>query len=99
MFLGIKAVIAKSFARIHKDNLINFGILPLTFESGADYDSISDGDELELVGILSGLTSDTITLVNKTSGKEIKVEHGYTTRQVEMLKVGGRLNYTKAQNA
>lgn len=99
MFLGIKAVIAKSFARIHKDNLINFGILPLTFESGADYDSISDGDELELVGILSGLTSDTITLVNKTSGKEIKVAHGYTTRQVEMLKVGGRLNYTKAQSA
>lgn len=98
MYLGIKAVIAKSFARIHKDNLVNFGILPLTFAEAADYDSIDDGDDLELTGLRKGLTAgDTLTLVNKTKGKEIKVVHGYSPRQVDTILAGGTLNYTTSQ--
>jgi aconitate hydratase len=100
MFLGIKAVIAKSFARIHKDNLVNFGILPLIFEDPADYESIEQGDELELSGLKKGLTSgETLVLKNITKGKEIKVRHGYTKRQVDTILAGGKLNYTKSQAA
>ena len=96
MYLGIKAIIAKSFARIHKDNLINFGILPLTFENPADYDSIADGDELELTGLKAGLTKgDALTLKNHTKNKDIKLKHGYSQRQIETILVGGTLNYTK----
>ena len=96
MFLGITAVIVKSFARIHKDNLVNFGILPLTFENGADYDSIEEGDKLELNGLQAGLkASDRITLVNKTKGTEMKVIHGFTDRQIETILAGGTLNLTK----
>ncbi|MBI5237400.1 MAG: aconitate hydratase [Deltaproteobacteria bacterium] len=96
MYLGIKAIIAKSFARIHKDNLINFGILPLTFENPADYGSIDDGDELELTNLKAGLTKgDTLTLKNHTKNKEIKLKHGYSERQIETILVGGTLNYTK----
>ena len=99
MYLGIKAVITKSFARIHKDNLVNFGILPLTFENAADYDAIKEGDELELVGLKEGLkSSDTVKLVNKTQGTESKLVHGYTPRQVDTILAGGTLNLTK-QNA
>lgn len=96
MYLGIKAVIAKSFARIHKDNLINFGILPLTFENGADADAVKDGDQMELVNIHSDLKAgNSLTLKNTTQGSEYKVVHGYTPRQVEILMAGGKLNYTK----
>ena len=99
MYLGIKAVIAKSFARIHKDNLVNFGILPLTFADPSGYDGIDDGDELELSGLQSGLKAgNTLTLKNKTKGTEIALEHGYTERQVDTILAGGKLNYTK-QNA
>ncbi|MBI5454598.1 MAG: aconitate hydratase [Deltaproteobacteria bacterium] len=98
MYLGIKAIIAKSFARIHKDNLVNFGILPLTFASAADYDGIDDGDELELTGLKDGLTSgDTVTLKNVTKSKEIKLKHGYSPRQIETILAGGTLNYTTAK--
>jgi aconitate hydratase len=100
MYLGIKAVVAKSFARIHKDNLVNFGILPLTFENPADYDSIDQGDELELAGLREGLPAgDTLTLKNLTKGAEIKLKHGYTKRQVDTILAGGKLNYTKGQAA
>ncbi|MCK4847125.1 MAG: aconitate hydratase, partial [Deltaproteobacteria bacterium] len=99
MYLGIKAVITKSFARIHKDNLVNFGILPLTFANSADYDAIDDGDDLELIGLNEGIFSDgELTLKNITKGTEIKLEHGYTSRQAEIIKAGGKLNYTKANS-
>ncbi|MFQ5735293.1 MAG: aconitate hydratase [Thermodesulfobacteriota bacterium] len=95
MYLGIKAIIAKSFARIHKDNLVNFGILPLTFENPVDYDGIDDGDELELPGLLSGLKSgDTLLLKDVTKGTEMKLKHGFSARQIETVLVGGTLNYT-----
>lgn len=98
MYLGIKAIIAKSFARIHKDNLVNFGILPLTFANAADYSGIDDGDELELTNLKGGLaTADTVTLKNITKGNEIKLKHGYSPRQVETILAGGTLNYTTAK--
>jgi aconitate hydratase len=98
MYLGIKAIVAKSFARIHKDNLVNFGILPLTFENPADYDGIQDGDELEMPGINKSLSGETVTLRNVTKGKEIKLKHGFSTRQVETILAGGTLNYTTAKS-
>ncbi|HBG47285.1 MAG TPA: aconitate hydratase [Deltaproteobacteria bacterium] len=97
MYLGIKAIVAKSFARIHKDNLVNFGILPLTFATPADYDSIEDGDELEMPGLRQGLTSgDTVIMRNVSKGTDVKLKHGYSPRQVETILAGGTLNYTTA---
>lgn len=98
MYLGVKAIIAKSFARIHKDNLVNFGILPLTFENPADYDSIDDGDELELPNLKKMLASgDSVVLKDVTKGKEMRLKHGYSQRQVETILAGGTLNYTTAK--
>jgi len=95
MYLGIKAVIAKSFARIHKANLINFGILPLVFEDTADFDGIEAGDELEINGLTSGLTPGSgLTLKNVTQGTEVALRHDYSPIQTAMIKAGGRLNYT-----
>ncbi len=100
MYLGIKAVIAKSFARIHKANLINFGILPLVFENGADYDSIDDGDELEIKDLTTGLTPGSgLVLRNVTKGSEIALRHDYSPLQIAMIKAGGRLNYTVSGGA
>jgi len=96
MYLGIKAIIAKSFARIHKDNLVNFGILPLTFENAADYDSIDDGDEFEMPNLRQALTGESVTVRNVTKGREIRLKHGYSPRQVETILAGGTLNYTTA---
>ena len=95
MYLGIRAVIAKSFARIHAANLINAGIMPLTFENENDYDAITQDDELVLSNVFEGLTSGKITVKNKTTGKEIKVNCQFTKRQSDILLAGGLLNYTK----
>ncbi len=97
MYLGIKAVVAKSFARIHKDNLVNFGILPLTFADAADYDKLDDADELEFASIKDELSSgsETVTVKNVTKGSEIKLSHGFTQRQIDTILEGGKLNYTK----
>ncbi len=100
LYLGIKAVVTKSFARIHVANLINAGILPLTFQNEADYDSISQNDELALPGIRQAIENgDTVfDLQNKTTGKAIPVKLDFSKRQREMLLAGGLLNFTK-QNA
>ncbi len=96
MYLGIKGVVAKSFARIHKDNLVNFGILPLTFADTADYDSIEEGDNLEIDNLVDQIKSgETITVKNIAKGKEITLKHGLSDRQVEIILAGGKLNYTK----
>jgi aconitate hydratase len=96
MYLGVKAVIAKSFARIHRANLINFGILPLTFSEEEDYSAINQGDDLELQNLHQGLqTPSPLTLLNKTTGKVIAVEHNLTPRQARILLAGGLLNFTK----
>ncbi|MBI2471236.1 MAG: aconitate hydratase [Planctomycetes bacterium] len=94
MYLGVKAVIAKSFARIHRANLVNFGILPLTFENENDYNLFEQGDTIELPDIRNKLKSEgKITLKNITKNKEVKVAHNLTAREIDILCVGGLLNY------
>ncbi len=94
MYLGVRAVIAKSFARIHVANLINAGILPLTFVNPEDYDALTQGDRLALRGIHAGMDSGTITLEDVTTGKSFPLACDFTERQKEMLKAGGLLAYT-----
>jgi aconitate hydratase len=97
MYLGLKAVIAKSFARIHHANLINVGILPLTFTDGADYDALEQGDEWEISGVRAALQSgEALTVHNLTQNKTFQVDYGLTERQVNILLAGGLLNYIKA---
>ena len=97
LYLGVKAVIAKSFARIHKANLINTGILPLTFKNEEDYDRIGQGDILELPNILEEIKNggSKITLVNKTKNFEVELELPLSDRQSDILSAGGLLNYTR----
>jgi len=94
MYLGVQAVITKSFARIHLANLINFGIIPLTFVNEKDYDSISQGDMLEVDVRTIGQT---LTLRNKTKGTECKLTHSLGERDIEILKAGGALGHVKQQ--
>ena len=95
MYLGVKAVVAKSFARIHTANLINAGILPLTFVNENDYDELNQDDELILKDVFASLESGEFTLYNQTSGKEYKLEGHFTLRQQGILKAGSMLAYTK----
>ncbi|MCR4430312.1 MAG: aconitate hydratase [Tepidanaerobacteraceae bacterium] len=102
LYLGIKAVIAKSFARIHRQNLINFGILPLTFEDERDYDEINqavaaDGDELVIENARERLLSDAVEVKNLTRGRTFKVRHGLSERQKEIILSGGLLNFANRQ--
>ena len=96
MFLGVRAVITRSFARIHLANLINFGILPLTFQNAADYDNIAQGDTLELD--VTGIGSGGVILKNATKGAAIPVAHTLTEKDIEMLRAGGALAVVKARN-
>ena len=99
LYLGVRVVIAKSFARIHVANLVNAGIMPLTFAEPEDYDKLKQGDDLELTGILKGLDTGEITLTDKTAGVTCTLKCSFTDRQKDMLKAGGLLNYIAAQNA
>ena len=92
-YLGLRAVIAKSFARIHWQNLVNFGIVPLTFVDVADYGRILEGDLLVLPNIGQAIRYGKQTeLVNQTKGKTYIVEHSLSERQVEIVLVGGQIN-------
>lgn len=93
LYLGVRAVIAKSFARIHKANLINAGILPLCFKNAGDYDALSQGDTLKISGILQGLETGELELI--AGSKSIPLCCGFTPRQRDILRAGGLLNYTK----
>ena len=95
LYLGVRAVIAKSFARIHAANLINAGIIPLTLENPDDYDQLSEDDTLELSGIFEGLKNGKMTLKNKTTGKEYALVGEFSERQIGILCAGGLLPYTK----
>ena len=96
LYLGVRAVITKSFARIHMANLINAGILPLTFENEADYDMISQDDELLISDVSEQIKNgDNIVVKNITKNKEFNVILSVSERQKEMLYAGGLLNYTK----
>lgn len=95
LYLGIKAVLAKSFARIHMANLINNGILPLIFNNPSDYDDIDELDDLSIESSISQVKDKTIIIKNKTKNKEYKMLLNITDRQAQMLIHGGLLNYTK----
>ncbi len=95
MYLGVRVVIAKSFARIHVANLINAGIMPLTFKNAEDYDKINQGDKLTLSNIFDGMDKGVITLENEASGEKIELSCEFTDRQKKILKAGGLLAFTK----
>ena len=95
LYLGVKAVITKSFARIHAANLINAGILPLTFADPADYDKLAEGDEIVLADIFAAVEAGSMTLTTK-AGDRIKLDCAYSPRQIAILKAGGLLPYTKS---
>ena len=99
-WLGIKAVIVKSFARIHLANLVNFGIMPVTFADPNAYDGIDFGDTLEMPGLKEALEKGetTLTVKNVTKGTTFTVEHTLTERAVQVVLAGGMLNYVKAQS-
>lgn len=99
LYLGIKAVIVKSFARIHVANLINAGILPLTFADESDYDRVSMWDSLTLPEVRSRLEKgEQIILKNNTTGETLPLGARFSQRQTEILLAGGLLNYTREQN-
>lgn len=98
LYLGVRAVVAKSFARIHKQNLINNGIVPLVFKNEGDYDTIDILDELEVKNIKESLSKSSLILVNKTKGLEYEMEIELTDRHQNMLEAGGLLNLMKESN-
>ena len=93
LYLGVRAVVAKSFARIHIANLINAGILPLTFKNPDDYDRLTQGESLSITGIFEGMDRGEMTL--RASCGEIPLVCAFTDRQKAILKAGGLLSYTK----
>jgi aconitate hydratase len=99
MYMGIKGVIAKSFARIHKANLINFGLLPLTFARSSDYDAIALGDQLVAEAVHAGIDNGRITVRNVTQGMTIETAIELTPRERELLRAGGVLPWTREHGA
>lgn len=95
MYMGIKGVIAKSFARIHKANLVNFGLLPLTFADPAVYDALEQGDVLAAEGVHAGIDGGRFTIRNESKGTAFEVEIELTERERTLLKAGGVLPYTR----
>lgn len=99
LYLGIRAVIAKSFARIHRSNLINAGILPLEFVDTGDYDAIREGDDLAFVNLLDDVSEATkFTVENKTQGTSFEVALNASLREREILKTGGYLRYAREKD-
>ncbi len=95
MYLGVRVVITKSFARIHVANLINAGIMPLTFKDPADYDALTQGDILSISNVYAGMESGEMTLTDETTGKTYTLVCSFTDRQKAILKAGSLLAYTK----
>ncbi|AMD94610.1 aconitate hydratase [Leptotrichia sp. oral taxon 847] len=93
LYLGIKAVIAKSFARIHKANLINSGIIPLEFEDQSDYDGIDEYDELQLTDVENSLEKGEFIVKNLTKNNEFKAKFNGSARELKILKYGGYLKF------
>ncbi|MCK4656514.1 MAG: aconitate hydratase, partial [candidate division Zixibacteria bacterium] len=99
MYLGLRFVLAKSFARIHKTNLVNFGIIPLEFADSADYDRIKQDDMLRIDNVPKMLKEGAdLTVKNQTQGYEFKAKYDLSVRQTEILRAGGLLNYTKKRS-
>ena len=97
LYLGIKGVIAKSFARIHKANLINSGIIPMTFINEKDYDEVDLLDELELRNLNENLYNGVLEITNITKCNTFKVKIELSRKEIEIIKAGGKLNYIKNQ--
>jgi aconitate hydratase len=95
MFLGVKAVMAKSFARIHLSNLINFGVLPLTFSEEKEYDGMAQGDEIEIEA--GDLKEKTVNVVNKTKNEKFAMIVALDERERDIMKAGGTLAYLKGR--
>ncbi|MFX0173535.1 MAG: aconitate hydratase, partial [Candidatus Hodarchaeota archaeon] len=99
MYLGIKFVLTKSFARIHRDNLVNFGILPLVFTDSGDYDKINKNDVLEIKGVRKALEENTPIIVhNMTQGFDIETTYDLSERERQIVNAGGKLSYTVASS-
>ena len=100
LYLGVKAVVVKSFARIHRANLINAGILPLTFVNESDYDNINEGDSLSIPNVRQLIADgkDDLVIINNSNGKEIPVKCELSGRTRDIILAGGLLDYTKHSN-
>ncbi|MBN1214884.1 MAG: aconitate hydratase [Candidatus Lokiarchaeota archaeon] len=92
-YLGVKAVISKSFARMHLDNLVNFGIVPLIFKNPNDYELLDIGDRVQIE--LDKFTFENLQIINMTKKNSIPLEHDLSKRQIDILKAGGKLPYIK----
>jgi aconitate hydratase len=100
MFLGVKAVLATSYARIHESNLVNFGIPPLRFTDPSELETIAQGDRLELADVRGSIEAgEPVTVRNATKGLTYRMMHALSRRQVEMLLAGGLTRYLKQKNA
>ena len=96
MFMGTKAVIAKSFERIHTANLINFGIIPLTFKNDSDYNKVEQGDDLEIPDVKTVIkNNESLKVKNKTKNTEFEVNYNLSDRQREIILAGGTLAFMK----
>ena len=95
LYLGVRGVIAKSFARIHKANLINNGIVPLEFKNEADYNEVNALDELVIDNIKEALTKGSVKVKNISKNSEFEVLIDLTEKEIQVIKAGGRLNYVK----
>ncbi|MHA2303928.1 MAG: aconitate hydratase [Candidatus Hodarchaeales archaeon] len=99
MYLGVKTVLTKSFARIHRDNLVNFGILPLTFTSNEDFDKLNAGDILEIKNVRNALKENNpITIRNITQNFDIETSYDFSERERDIILAGGKLSYTVASS-
>lgn len=97
MYLGVRAVIAKSIARIHKGNLLNHGIIPMVFEDPADYDKLEMGDELEIQDLLNQMKTKKVEVIDKTKGIAFGVRLELSDNELEVISCGGQLRYLKKQ--
>jgi aconitate hydratase len=98
LYLNVKAVLAKSFARIHKNNLINNGIVPLTFANESDYDKIEINDVIEIDGLLDALNQENVTVKNLTKNETYPMKLEASERERMLLKAGGLINYLKTSH-
>lgn len=96
MYLGVKAILAKSYARIHRSNLINFGVLPLTFKNSNEFQRVQQGDRLRIINLREGLkVNGFLKVEDVTQQRVFEVSHGLNQREIEILLPGGLLNYTR----
>ena len=98
LYLGVKFVIAKSFARIHRSNLINSGIMPLVFDDPKDYDDIALGNKLVIENAVSQVSSEHIEVKNETTGRTYKTHADFSELEAAMILAGGKINYLKQEN-